>query len=116
MKKDAKKGPMGKAEAGGSPSRRRLYRSHATRFRESCLHNFIPQRRGRHTTSDPALDLQSTTTLANSASTPSPVVFTMRPECSLLLGSTRACGPMSIAGSGMSNHEYKYSRNPLDKS
>lgn len=43
---------------------------------------------GRHTTRDPALDLQSATTLASSASMPSPVVFTMRPGCSLSLGST----------------------------
>ena len=47
----------------------------------------------------------STTTLASSGSMPSPVVFPMRPGCSLLLGSTRACDPVLIAGSGMLNHE-----------
>jgi hypothetical protein len=51
---------MGKAEA-GSPSRRRLYRRHATPFRESCLHNSILQPIGqwRVGTRDPALDLQA---------------------------------------------------------
>src|SRR4029077_9301813 len=41
-----KKGPMGKAEA-RSPSRRRLYRRHATPFHESCLYNSIPQPMGQ---------------------------------------------------------------------